>query len=885
MFYRFNSLCRSLVARELTSCYPWNKVAFCGLLLNLVLIIPRLQGEPVAGEQTPATEPVADSAVVAEPVSPQSVLRFPHLRPFIGHILLATPNLQVVLTGVAALAEPSPWQRAVEAVFVRQGQGWQVHGAWSGLDLLGPGAAEPRQVAESSLQGPPNQSAIQPWHALSVDIGRSEDPAAAYASFIFGRDSMGEKNPLVVTWRLGASGDRLSVTFGANNATGHSPPKEATGVSAWRLRLHGQGALDLMAQSRPAVGEPAAFAVRHGVNSSGAILGYQKLVHLSGAEPVLGAKAESPRPPLDGYEFLLTPPAVATAWARSALIHSCLYGVDEPRRFPSAAAKLDWLDSCTPQVKTGTVLLTMAEDEKAPGLVMPVYIFAANGQLLQALMLGVNQRQLSVSLPPGSGYLLADTPAGRRIAATQPFAVTTGTVTTMALPPRSVGQLEVSWPQAKSAAARIIVESTTGDDLSDHVVDGPVADVARDPSASQAPLQVRVSPRAWMVNRPVFRTSLLAGHYRVTVLNHGGVICQQHAEVASGRLYALRCPAFVPVSWPRVLSLADLSLPSDGAATGEERVRPLLAQALGVSMLGVDGASGLEPDHGNAKASGVSRLPMLSVSDAGQSLYFWPTTASLTKRWDLALRQAPINPLQRFARFLQDEQAGGVIELGCPAQGQSPREYKVLVGRFKPTALRLIGCRSSVASTAEWLSLWAQLAAQASPPLLLTTDANAAIEAGRPFPPLLSFEGLPAPESPALAAGLLERRFNVSLGATAALRGLVPARRGGSKEANAIPGVFDLTFSLFLVKASQELELTVFTEHGKIKRALLPTATTGSQLVSVAGLKLGNAAWLRVEVHGKPAGLLAASAGEVFDDSLLAATQFISISSLRGGAS
>ena len=881
MFYRFNSLCRSRVVRGVTCCYSLNKLAFCGLLLNLVLIIPRLQGEPVAGEQAPAAEPVADSAIIAEPVSPQSVLRFPHLRPFIGHILLATANLQVVLTGVAALAEPSPWQRAVEAVFVRQGQGWQAHAAWSGLDLR----AEPRQVEAPPLQGPPKQPAIQPWHALSVDIGRSEDPAAAYASFIFGRDSMGEKSPMVVTWRLGASGDRLSVTFEASNPTGRSPPKEATAVSAWRLRLHGQGALDLIAPSRVAVGEPAAFALHYGVNSSAAILGYQKLVFSPGAEPVLGAKAESPRPLLDGYEFLLTPPAVATAWARSALIRSCLQGVDEPRRFPTAAAKLDWLDSCAPQVKTGAVLLTMAEDEKAPGLVMPVYVFAANGQLQQALMLGANQRQLSVSLPPGSGYLLADTPAGRRIAATQPFAVTAGTVVTVALPPRPVGQLEVSWPPTKSAAARIIVESTTGDDSSDHVVGGPVADGPHDPSASQAPLQERLSSRAWMVNRPLFRSSLLAGHYRVTVLNHGSVICQQHAEVTPGRLYALSCPAVVPLPWPRVLSLADLSLPSDGTATGAETVRPLLAQALGVSVLGVNGASSLEPDHGTAKATGVSSLPMLSVSDAGQSLYFWPTTASLTKRWDLALRQTPVNRLQRFARFLQDEQAGGVIELGCPAQGQSLREYTVLVEQFKPTALRLIGCRSSVASTAEWLSLWAQLAAQASPPLLLTADANAAIEAGRPFPPLLSFEALLAPESPTLAAGLLDHRFNISLGATATLRGLVPARRDGSKEANVIPGVFDLTFSLFLIKASQQLELTVFTEHGKIKRALLPTATTGSQLVSVAGLKLGKAAWLRVEVHGKPAGPQAAPAGEAQGDTLLAATQFVSISSLRGGAS
>ena len=839
----------------------------------------------MAGEQTLAAETVADATIIAEPVSPQSVQRFPHLRPFIGHILLATPNLQVVLTGVAALTEPSPWQRAVEAVFVRQGQGWQAHAAWSGLDLRGPGVQEPRQMPGSFLYGAPKQPAVQPWHALSVDIGRSEDPAAAYASFIFGRDSMGEKSPWVVTWRLGASGDRLSVTFEASSPTGGAPAKDATGVSGWLLRLHGHAALDLMAQSRVAAGDSAAFAVRHGVNSSAAILGYQELALVPGAEPLLGAKAESPLPLLDGYEFLLTAPAEATAWGRSALIHSCLHGVDEPRRFPTAAAKLDWLDSCIPQVKTGTVLLTMAADEKAPGLVMPVYIFAANGRLLQAVMLGSNQRQLSVSLPPGSGYLLADTPAGRRIAATQPFAVTAGTVTAVALPPRPVGQLEVSWSPTKSAAARIIVESTTGDDSSDRVEGGPVDDGPHDPIAAQAPVQVRLSSNSWIVNRPRFRSSLLAGHYRVTVLNHGGVICQQHVEVASGRVYELSCPAVVPLSWPRVLALADLSLPSDGPPAGAETVRPLLAQTLGVSMLGVDDAPGLEPDHGTAKAGEVNRLPVLRVSDAGQSLYFWPTTASLTKRWDLALRQAPVNPLQRFARFLQDEQAGGVIELGCPAPGQSLREYTLLVEQFKPTAVRLIGCRSSVASTAEWLSLWAQLAAHALPPLLLTTDATAAIEAGRPFPPLLSFEASLAPESPALAAGLPDRRFNVSLGATAALRGLVPAHRNGSKEANVIPGVFDLTFSLFLIKASQELELTVFTEHGKIKRALLPTATTGSQLVSVAGLKLGNAAWLRVEVHGKPAGLLAAPASEAQGDTLLAATQFVSISSLRGGAS
>jgi len=271
---------------------------------------------------------------------------------------------------------------------------------------------------------------------------------------------------------------------------------------------------------------------------------------------------------------------------------------------------------------------------------------------------------------------------------------------------------------------------------------------------------------------------------------------------------------------------------------------------------------------------------VLSFTHADQSLYFWPATAALAKRWELALQQSPADPVRRFARFLHDEQAGGVIELGCPGSGVTQREYKAQVDLLRPTALRLIGCRSETATPGEWLALWAQLAQDAVPPLLLTTDANAALADGQAFTPRLSFEGALAPGRPGLVAALLKRPFSVSVGAALTLRKLQPASGNAGK--GQVAGACDLSFSLTLIKPTQGVEITVFSERGKLKRALLPAGSAGNQLVNVNNLNVGSAAWLRIEVRGMPAGPLAAPAGRAAGDTLLAASQFVSIASLRG---
>ena len=878
MFYCFMPVHSGPRSGQVTSRFHLIRWIFLGFIFGLNVASSVALAEPLPAESAAISPLVEDAAVVAEPISPDTVQRYPHLQPFIGNILLGTPNLQVVLTGVPAVVDESPWQRAIEAVFVWQSGSWQRQSAFPGLDLQGSKPVKRRSKAARGEAALPSPTSLQ---ALSVDIGKTRDPAAAYASFIY--RYAGAPQQQLITWRLSAAGDRLSVSYGDQGPpalparSGTSPAREGFVL---QLRLHGQAPLLMLGPSLNAVSDSGGFALRHVAGASAAILGYQNLVLAAGSDPVLTMQAEAGPPVLSGFEFLLTPTAVATAWSRAAFLRSCLYGVDQPRRLPSAAATLDWLEACNPEPKTGALALVLAEPPSR--LVLPTYIFSAKGQLMQVLLLGADQRELVVSLPPGSGYQLGDTPFGRRLASTVPFTVTAGATTSVTLAPRWRGQLEVTWPHARPAAALLQIEATTGDDANDHVLDELGSEPPLSQSGQGVPTRIRLSPHSWLVSLPPMRATLLAGHYRITVISRARIICRQTIEVAADHLFTLNCPAIKPSPLPPALVFADLSQRDSTPLGGLGEAKQMLAQALGIDLISADAGFTAVIKSDAGKAAAAQAMPLLGVTHAGQSLYFWPATTALAKRWELALQQSPADPVRRLARFLHDEQASGVIELGCPRAGATQREYKAQVDLLKPTALRLIGCRSETATPEEWLALWAQLAQGAVPPLLLTTDANAALADGQAFTPRLSFEGALAPGRPGLVEALLKRPFNVSFGAALTLRKLQPASRNAGKNQGQAAGGFDLSFSMTLARPSQVIEIIVFTERGKLKRALLPASSEGNQLVSVTNLNTGSATWLRIEVRGMSAGLLAAPAGRAAGNTLLAASQFVSIASLRG---
>ena len=810
----------------------------------------------------------AATQVVAEPISPATLKRFPHLAPYVGHVLLGTPEVQAVLAGIPAVPGKSDWQPASLAFFTASGPQqeplWHQINAVNGIDL--------------KSSGPKNEP---PPHQLAVDLGTDQESGAPFARFIYGSGSSAASK-FTVTWSLDIKSARLSLAFEASGRGGVS-------LANWLLRLNGSAENILgpvtTEEKWTKNNSGSQYMLRYQNTEVVGILGYQRFTFDNNTLAWPAPSPESKRQaPLYGIELALSSATAGSILARAEALKNCLISNQQILKGRHDLIRSRWRTTCESLPNSGLLQVKLNPVEVAVKIPQPVFIFDRDGHLLQVTVVTGEQHQ-TIELPSGTGYQLADTSSGRTFNVLSPFSITAGQTTEVTLPPRELGSLKIITTPDSPAAALLSIQPT--------IAGYPnAAPLAADGSFSLLPW--RLSDRTWLTSNDHVSIKLLAGSYAVTLANGRiGIYCSKKVVVSPGQLSSLSCSKIESTlgnqrtqdfiygnlsPFPHILQGESIQTTSVDQTPS---LSPELSEALGLDFM-----PSLAPIE---KAENQKHLvPIIEIESESSDLVirYWPANKDLMGRWTQALQAGDSEIFRHFQRFLKDEGAAGWLEVGCPAPSISIADVEQLILNLQPNAVQFFGC-SARERQDELMGLWERLAHSTDVPLLLTAAPIDITNDRASFVPRLVIDKQSATQPLQIDAWTLlqKRNFSLSAGAVTFIRELHPTDHTPSnqKTKNKNLDNYDLVIELNVLAGANPKEILVFTESGRTKKLYPPTNFDRNGLITLHDLALGKAQWLRVEIRGTPNEpvLNASESGDSPTSyPLLATTNFLKISDL-----
>ncbi len=759
--------------------------------------VPAAPPAPVTASPLVEPKPTEDKAakgenVLAEPISPATVARFPHLRPFQGHVLLSGPSVQVILAGIPPEPSTEDWQPGVVAFAERRFGTWRIMEAMGRVELSGRAASGPI------------------YRPIGVNVGADRAKSLAFATYVFAGTSA-EAQRQVVTFRLDGAGGRLSLLPEAFGPAAASVPKGAKLVPVlWRLRFRAVGALNLPARDDQIGGfRGVPYLMRYQGAEMLSVIGFRPF----DVDEQLGQLTLSPElgldgPLVEGWQLLIGRDAALGTLSAAGTIKACMYTKDR------AAAKL--VAGCNADGAFGALALALpARDAGRKDVAQPVFVYDAAGNpvFYTAVFAGESVR---AELPRAANYRLADTRSGRSLKDLAAFAVTGPEGFKAELAARGAGRILVDPGEDRSPAMVTINRLDQPKGL-------PIAPGLAEPSRHVTQLSANsFLVREWPVELP-----LLSGSYVVELARGGdGVFCNVRALIVENQVRQHLCPT----------TTFKTEIPAD---------KDFIAADLTASVVQTGGELG----ETLKKVYGVTFLQLaLTVEDeeTGLELRFVPGSKALAERWAASRGKARGGVLLRFSKFIrvQPEAAAGVLELGCPAPGITLGEYERTANRLYVDAVRLFGCATGSEQN-EHLAAAGRMVRRKKAPLAITSVAALAHAVSGAFFPRLFVPARELGPTPDLA-GFLAR---VKAGDAVATAGAV-VRVAELKGRGALRGEFEATIE---VSASPEVRaryIFLYTEQGQVKREPIPDGDQPVRTVKVTFKAPPDAQWIRVEARG-----------------------------------
>lgn len=771
---------------------------------------------PGDGVATVVQEP---AETLAEPISPWTARRFPHLQAFQGHILLSTPTVQVVLKGVPPAAPGAGWQRVVLSVFERRGESWSPKSSFTGADL--------------------NNDAGLGLYPIAVDLGVDQAAGFAFATYVYTSPQQTAGRHFV-TYRLDAEAGRLAMSFDDGD-------NQLKAAGRWQLAVRGSGDLvhDLAAPTGPVYAVQAT-----GIDAVG-VIGYRA----AQVRPALGGfelttppssariKVDRDRPLVEGYELLLTRAALARLLRRVDDAKECQFGTFRPKSPLRPETRMAWLLACeTDAPRTQLTVSLPAQDPGMDAVALPIFVFDGDGGKPLTRIAVLAGDDLKVDVPHGRSLILADTLQGRLVAGFDPMTLERGEVKPIALPARRHGVVRLDIGVDRGVAL-----------LTVRRLDGGVGEpgvVAVDAGGARPEV---VGRGTWLVRAWPVLLDVLPGGYEIA-LSRGasGVFCRRTIRAGEGEPLVVDCPS--PRPRPSDQLYADLSF------TGAASEPGVYGAALGVDLMTreVQGEFGKR----RRRAREAALLPVISTIDeaTGLTLQLIPASQTLADRWAKLKPKVVQDVLPAFARFAREEGGTALLELGCPGPGVTLAEYEQLARNLRPSAVRLFGCRSGDEER-ELLALWMRLSAARAEPLLLTSVSR--------------LEGDPmATTFPRLVLPTVRGRDPASVFVAAARGGHVSASAGariawkrlvavppGSQSLSPSKAPVSVAATVTLAPAGGEVEgtVSVYAETGLLASEAAPKASAPTDVTIVFPWP-DKAMWIRAELTA-PDGRVLATTG------------------------
>lgn len=778
----------------------------------------------------PKAEP---GAVLAEPIAPRVARDYPHLRDYQGHLLLSTTDLQLVIAGATPIVDAKAvWQPVILAAFERRFEQWQVKSSLGRVDLA--------PVAGLIVSNP----AV--FHAAGVDMGADKATNVAHAAIVLVAE--GQPKQLV---QVRLDGETRSVTLTIDD---FSMPGR-TSDRAWQLRLRSDTVSSVIGPERQLGGVSGSpYVVRYDGADVSAVLPFRMAqVHDDFDELII--QPEGLRPgqsavlPVEGYELALSRGAVANIHARSAAIEACLYGDKKPKKALSDTARATWLATCRSDTPERRVKVTLPDnDGGGSSASQPLYVFDDNGSPLtyNALYAG---ESLDLSLPAGSPLHFADTRSGRVIPGSEAVDAT------LTLPIRRTRSLRLHPASGDDRAAFVSVNRL--DMPRGHAA---AVDFEDDDAAT------RLSDGLFLVKAWPLGLELIEGGYQIDVTRgDDGTICTLRLTVGGGRPGKVTCPkATFTTEIPGVRD--EVTLDVEATSATDPAANETIRHAYGVDavLAPVAVASTVTPSP--------QMLPVLRLNDeqSGITLQLTPADEELAERWAAEPQGEGQERLERFVRFARREAPDGWLELGCPV-AMSPAEYRQLVGRLDPDAVRLIGCWQGDDLDAQMLA--AGTAERSGPPLQFTTVSVLHDLTLASFFPRLLLPKAAGESAAQLAAALKSGAFSVTAGAALTDVQLAKSTVAGSTHV--------VSFNFAATRESRPRYVVLYTEAGRLKRETIAEGGDAPVKMQISLTPPKGSRYLRIEIKGSPRRATMSRMFDLDEGVIMAATNFIPLSSTQ----
>ncbi len=819
-------------------------IALCSYALNIAIADE--------GLKSPTMFPM----VQAEPISPATTQQHPHLEPYLGHVLLSSAKVQVVLAGVSLRPNQSHWQPAVLALFNLDAAfgppTWVKRHAISAIDL--------------STSAGSNSSASA--HQLAVVTGTDADGSGAYAHILYGNKS-NSKPTIKVTWHLDAATGRLAYLAESDqgNATGANP--------MWQLRLRGDGNTLLGPVTGNGKFSGSEYLYRYHDTDVVSVIGFRLLNIKSDSQTIEPAPVQPPlAPPADGVEIdLAIQQSADQTLARVLTLRQCKAIHTFKHQFKIAEDFWAAFNSCHRSQGIahlevqGTVGLTPTN------LSRPVFLFDREGHAV-AYMVIPSHSSRSLFLPVPGEYLLADTRDGRLIEGVAPILLTEDQKYSVNLPPQLRGELKLKLGTINFGPNLLVIEPVNASDLGTNIVFN-----SSNPEDSLQQLDNQV----WLLRSKEASATLTEGSYQISLVNgRVGVICRHRLMIAAGYRSSINCipheqidptdfggsfvyanmnPVNSPEMPPQIPFSADL--------------RRAETQALGLDLAGQSIA---DPAH--STDLDITFLEVKS-DQFDAKLRYWPANSQLRDRWNQVQLSPGDDSFTRFRRFLADEGESGWLELVCPNNTLGSDDLKLIIQTTKPAALQFFGCRSGQEHN-DLISLWSKLSTQTLPPIVLTAAPINLHDAKSPFLPKMAISTRPSSlGSPVdIWTALQKRTFSLSAGATVQIREVSQPSATDADGHN-----WDLQLALTVSPYTRVREIVVYSENGVLKRGYPPNDFSHKGLITLRSVPIAQSQWLRVELRGSSVHLIDHPSGQYADsdtgETVLAATNFVPVVNLR----
>ncbi|MEN9836124.1 MAG: hypothetical protein RL011_2317, partial [Pseudomonadota bacterium] len=335
--------------------------------------------------------------VEAEPISPATAQRYPHLDPYIGNVLLSSSSAHVVLAGVALKPSQARWQPAVLAFFALDSQFgppiWVRRTAISGIDL----STSPNQLSPNSV------------YQLALETGVDPGGAGAFARFLYGNKAT-SKPTMQVTWHLDAGTGHLTYLLESNqNGFNYTTP-------AWQLRLLGRGKTLIGPTMGRGKFSSSEYMYRYSGTDLISVIGFRGLNFKTDEATIEPAPVQPPlAPPADGVDFDLSiqsggdrTVARVSALRQCPVISGFKHQLKLHEDFWSA------LSGCQPAQGMATLTVNRAAGDVQDHVARPLFIFNSEGQAVAYTAVQPHAPSI-LALPAPGEYHLADSPHGRLI--------------------------------------------------------------------------------------------------------------------------------------------------------------------------------------------------------------------------------------------------------------------------------------------------------------------------------------------------------------------------------------------------------------------------------------------------------------------------------------